>query len=214
MNRRQIQRHDGKKPTEFGDFPVTYKTNFLDHTKEQETFQALQECLWSRVEYPMYGKTRRTPRHTWCFGRLEQDIVKYRGKNFQTELFPEWLETIRVMVEEATGFKANACILNMYRNGEDHITWHADDEKFLQEKTVVSLSFGHPREFCMRNDSIIHKINLQHNSILIMKNGTEHSLPASKNPVKTRYNITFRQVASEKGMGNYYYYNRGLEYFL
>jgi alkylated DNA repair dioxygenase AlkB len=151
----------------------------------------------------MYGNIRKTPRHTWCFGRFHQEIVKYRGKQFKTELFPEWL------VEEKFGFKTNACILNAYQNAEDV---HADDEKFLEEKTVVSLSFGHAREFCMRDKQFIHKMNLQNNSILVMKDAIEHCLPACKVPVKTRFNITFRRVASEKGMGNYYYYNRGFDF--
>ena len=59
-------------------------------------------------------------------------------KKLSTELFPEWLE-------KKIGFKANACI-----------DVHADDEKFLEEKTVVSLSFGHAREFCMRDKQFIH----------------------------------------------------------
>ena len=187
---------------------------FLNSEQELETLKAFQSLTWSRVEYPMYGNIRKTPRHTWCFGRLNQEMVNYRGKNFKTELFPEWLEKISLLVEKTIGFKANACILNLYKDAEDHITWHADDEKFLEEQTVVSLSFGHPREFHTRDKQFIHKICLENNSILVMKDGTEHSLPVSKTPVEARYNITFRRVASEKGMGNYYYYNRGSNYFL
>ena len=212
MTRRTTIRYDSQKDTNFGS--TLYKTLFLSHDQEQETCQALQSLTWSKVEYPMYGNIRKTPRSTWCFGRLGQEIVYYRGKSFMTELFPEWLEKIRLLVEETIGFKANACILNLYKEAENHITWHADDEKFLEEKTVVSLSFGHPREFHTRDKLFIHKICLENNSILVMKDGTEHTLPASKSPVKPRYNITLRRVASEKGMGNYYYYNRGSNYFL
>ena len=27
--------------------------------------------------------------------------------------------------------------MNFYPDGSDHISWHADDEKFLEKKTVV-----------------------------------------------------------------------------
>lgn len=212
MTRRTTIRYDTQKDTSFGS--TFYKTSFLSSEQERETLKGLQSLTWSRVEYPMYGNIRKTPRHTWCFGRLNQEMVNYRGKNFKTELFPDWLEKISLLVEKTIGFKANACILNLYKDAEDHITWHADDEKFLEEQTVVSLSFGHPREFHTRDTQFIHKICLENNSILVMKDGTEHSLPVSKTTVEARYNITLRRVASEKGMGNYYYYNRGSNYFL
>lgn len=117
MTRRTIIRHDSQKDTTFGN--SFYKTSFLQPSQEQETLQALQVLTWTRVEYPMYGSIRKTPRHTWCFGRFHQEIVKYRGKSFKTELFPEWLKKISLLVEEKFGFKANACILNAYQSAED-----------------------------------------------------------------------------------------------
>jgi alkylated DNA repair dioxygenase AlkB len=208
--KRQVLRYNGHQDIAFADINATFKTSFLNEKDVDNTLQHLQEIPWTRVTYPMYGKTRVTPRQTWCFGRLGQETVSYRGKSFLTEQFPEWLQQIARMVHETTGFEANAVILNKYESGEDHINWHADDEKFLDEKTVASLSFGQSREFGMRSDRIIHKVVLQHNSFLLMKDGIEHCLPSTKTPITTRWNITLRKVATEKGMGNYYYYNRGI----
>jgi hypothetical protein len=41
----------------------------------------------------MYGETRITPRITWCYGQLEDRVVRYSGKEFTREPFPEWLMT-------------------------------------------------------------------------------------------------------------------------
>jgi len=208
--KRQVAKHNGHQNITFDDIHATYQTSFLPEKDVTMTLQHLQEIPWTRVSYPMYGKVRVTPRQTWCFGRLGEEKVSYRGKSFFTEKFPDWLQDIANLVHESTGFEANACILNKYESGADHINWHADDEKFLDEKTVASLSFGHPREFGMRSDRHIHKIVLQNNSLLLMKDGVEHCLPSSKTHSSTRWNITLRKIATEKGMGNYYYYNRGI----
>ena len=171
----------------------------------------LANIPWTRVEYQMYGKIRITPRLTWCYGRLHDRTVKYRGKYFETEPMPDWLEDLRQKIAGKTGFEANACILNFYPNGSDHITWHADDEKFLDEKTVASISLCAERVFSMRNSDYRFDICLKNNSLLMMYDGAEHCLEAAQG-VRGRFNITFRRLNSEKGMGNYYYYNRGLEY--
>ena len=51
------------------------------------------------------------------------------------------LLTLRDKIAEKTGFVANASIMNFYPDGSDHISWHADDEKFLEEKTVAGIRF-------------------------------------------------------------------------
>jgi len=159
----------------------------------------------------MYAKTRITPRLTWCYGRLQNEIVRYRGKNFTTELMPDWLVSLRDQIAEKTGFCANACILNFYTHGSEHINWHADDETFLEEKTVASISLSGERVFSMRNDKYRFDITLRDGSLLMMYDAIEHCLEAQEN-VRGRFNITFRKLNSEKGIGNYYYYNRGLSY--
>jgi alkylated DNA repair dioxygenase AlkB len=184
---------------------------YKDFIREKTVAKAhLCEIPWTRVEYPMYGKTRITPRLTWCYGRLENRIVRYKGKEFITEPLPEWLETLRVQIAESTGFTANAVIMNFYTHGSEHINWHADDEKFLEEKTVASISFCSERVFSMRNDENRFDITLRDGSLLMMNDAIEHCLEAQKT-ARGRFNITFRKLNSEKGMGNYYYYNRGLE---
>lgn len=57
-------------------------------------------------------------------------------------------------VEEKTGFKYNAIILNNYINEGEYISWHTDDERFLQHTTVASLSFGATRTFKVRRSPL------------------------------------------------------------
>lgn len=50
----------------------------------------------------MYGKTRITPRMTWCYERLDERIVRYRSYEFTTEPFTVWLMTLRYRIAEKT----------------------------------------------------------------------------------------------------------------
>jgi alkylated DNA repair dioxygenase AlkB len=206
---RTILTNDGLEDYDFGGkLPAKYIHSFI---RDKATLKAhMRQIPWTQVEYPMYGKTRITPRLTWCYGRLQDSVVRYRGKSFQTEIFPEWLAELRDQVARETGFTSNAAILNFYPNGTDHINWHADDEKFLAEKTVASISICAERVFSMRDTDHRYDITLRDGSLLMMYDGTEHCLDAQKG-VRGRFNITLRKLASEKGVGNYYYYNRGLE---
>ena len=63
----------------------------------------LQEIPWTYVEYPTYRKTRITPTMTWCYGLLEERMVRYRGREFTNETFPEWLITLRHRITKKLG---------------------------------------------------------------------------------------------------------------
>jgi alkylated DNA repair dioxygenase AlkB len=209
MSKRTRKIYDGKSDTEFdGLLHASYYRDFVQEPSRIKGF--LSDIPWTRVNYQMYGKTRVTPRLTWCYGRLNEEVVRYRGKNFMTEVMPDWLIFLRDQIGEKTGFYANASILNFYTHGSEHINWHADDEKFLEEKTVASISLSAERVFSMRNDDHRFDITLRDGSLLMMYDATEHCLDPQKS-ARGRFNITFRKLNSEKGMGNYYYYNRGLE---
>jgi len=215
MARRNKLCFSGDNDTSFNDLiTAQYTANFIEHSDEKNHYiSKLKQIPWERVEYTMYGKPRSTPRMTWCFGRINDEIVKYRGKSFQTESMPDWLMTLRDKVQEKTGFNPNAAILNYYPTIYDHINWHADDEKFLAEKTIASISLQGERIFSMRNLEYRFDITLRSGSLLMMYNGIEHCLEEQA-MVRPRFNITFRKLNDEKGVGNYYYYNRGIKYAL
>lgn len=61
----------------------------------------LNKIKYTRVEYiSRFGKANRTPRYTWCYGKVDSNIVTYEkhGKklNFQTEEMPKFLKDLSV----------------------------------------------------------------------------------------------------------------------
>jgi alkylated DNA repair dioxygenase AlkB len=92
-------------------------------------------------------------------------------------------------------------LLNYYRDGNDTVGWHADDEPGLGlSPFIASLSVGAERDFQLRfnNDKTV-KITmlLTHGSLLVMGGETQgnwqHAIPRRKRIKEPRVNLTFRE---------------------
>ena len=126
------------------------------------------------------------------------------------------LHALRTRVEQETGHHFNGAMLNLYRSGEDSISWHADDEPELGPTSAVaiaSVSLGVTRRFQLRRreeGSKILSIDLSSGSLLFLGPGSQsdwlHRVPKSPSPHPSpvslfagqtrqdRVNITFRRV--------------------
>jgi len=151
-----------------------------------------------------------------------KDVVSYRGLDFESEIMPDWLEGLsqycRMTAIMNWGFDPcyNSVIIGRYDEGDDQIGFHFDTETFLAHHFCANVTLGYPRDFQFKilNDSgtkDTHEIKLGHASIFFFL-GLEHALP-KRTGVKTgeiRYSISFRNMANNIGIGNSFYYCRGL----
>jgi alkylated DNA repair dioxygenase AlkB len=95
----------------------------------------------------------------------------------------------------------NSVLLNCYRNGQDSMSFHADDEVQLgPEPVIASLSLGATRtlQFRARHLKQRHAGKLRHGSLLVMhgrcQQDWQHGIP--KEPCTgPRINLTFRHTA-------------------
>ena len=97
----------------------------------------------------------------------------------------------------------NTVLLNYYRDGNDSVAWHSDDEYDLGYKPVIaSVSLGQDRRFDVREKHEFHQhkysVNLENGSLLLMKGDLqelwEHRIAKSKSVTKPRINLTFRVI--------------------
>jgi alkylated DNA repair dioxygenase AlkB len=119
----------------------------------------------------------------------------------------ETLITLKNMVESITKEKYNACLLNLYHNGEEAMGWHCDNEKeIVANSSIASLSIGASRKFSFKHKVTKETISIQleNGSLLEMKGVIQqhwwHSLPKSKKINESRINLTFRQMHPKKGI--------------
>jgi alkylated DNA repair dioxygenase AlkB len=115
---------------------------------------------------------------------------------------PSLLE-IKAVAEACAGHAFNSVLLNLYRDGRDSVSWHADNEPGLGRNPVIaSVSLGATRRFQMKHRGRAARIvlDLPSGSCLIMAGATQHhwlhQVPKTAQPVGPRINLTFRAMAT------------------
>lgn len=144
--------------------------------------------------------------------------ICYKGLNFITESMPDWLEKLSLLCRKISIEKYNfdpeynSCIIGRYDDGNDQIGFHFDTESFLTHHFCANVTLGFARDFQFKDESKqLYEIKLQNKSVFFFS-GMEHSLPkrAGVKSGQIRYSISFRNMKNDIGIGNSYYYCRGL----
>ena len=168
----------------------------------QESDLYLQHLLnnieWKNDEVNIYGKHIITRRKVAWYG---DNIFPYRYSNITRNAL-NWtkeLLALKTIIETHTNKTYNSCLLNLYHDGEDAMSWHCDDEVSLGENTnIASLSFGAVRKFSLKHKTSKQTVSLllATGALLVMKGSTQsywlHCLPKRKNVTSPRINLTFR----------------------
>ena len=113
---------------------------------------------------------------------------------------PELL-AVKTRAEVAAGVSWNSLLLSLYRDGQDSIGFHADDEPELGTNPVIgSVSLGAERRFVLKHPASGEKLefDLPHGSLLVMGGASQHhwrhGVPKTRKPVGPRINLTFRYI--------------------
>lgn len=65
------------------------------------------------------------------------------------------ISDVKRYVERETGKRFNSCLVNLYRDKNDCVGFHADDEKlFGSDPFIASVSFGQARRFQMKRKDV------------------------------------------------------------
>lgn len=146
---------------------------------------------------------------------------------------PACLSVLKEAIERVTAEQYNFILVNYYADGNDSISYHSDDERFLGEHpAIASLSLGAVRDFCLKPKDApvangdqqkdkskpgerVIKIPLESGDMVLMRGLTQsrwlHAVPKRKGDMgkSGRINITFRRALVREGTNNYYRYNVG-----
>ncbi len=178
---------------------LLYDEAFLPLDLADRYFTELRdECAWEQKP-GIFGHMQ--PRLIASYG--EPGIVyRYSGRdNVALPWTPTLLE-IKEKIEVVQG-PYNYCLLNRYRDGQDSMGMHADDEPELGN-VIGSLSLGAIRTFRIKHNTTKEtmKFPVGHGTLIIMA-GTmqhywKHEIPKTKEPVGQRINLTFRWIGEAK----------------
>ena len=160
---------------------------------------------WQQDVIRMFGKAIPLPR--LCAWYADADCsYGYSGIYMQPKPWNTMLNWIRDQLSQHAEYQFNSVLLNWYRSGNDHMSWHADDEPELGRNPVIaSVNFGASRRFLLRrNDDHQHKIEipLRHGSLLVMSGALQHHwqhrVPKQASLKDSRINLTFRHIVVNK----------------
>lgn len=196
-------------PTQLGKnlLPADGVAKYLGIMFPSEVADAYFECFrariaWKQDELRMFGKHVVTKRKVAWYAN-KPCTYTYSGVSKQALAWTQELEKLKIETEAITGASFNSCLLNLYHDGREGVSWHSDGEKdLLEDGTIASISLGAARKFCFRHKQSKQKVSLvlEHGSVLLMQGTTQkywqHCLPNDNKVAQERINLTFRTIVT------------------
>ncbi len=179
---------------------VDYLPSFFDKTAADALFaELIDKVPW---------EDHRQPRLIRWYGDFP---YVYTGASHEARPLPSRLDEMRKLVEgqvfgESRG-QFRGVLLNLYRDGNDSVGYHADDEPVIKPDTpIASVSLGAERVFRLKyTGTPVHgclvpvpvEYRLAHGSLLVMGGTTQrywkHGVPKDPTVSTPRVNLTFRE---------------------
>jgi alkylated DNA repair dioxygenase AlkB len=163
----------------------------------------INEIPWHQASIIIAGAPRQVPRLQCWMGDAES-IYGYSGIRLSPEPWSEVVTSIKQRLRDLTSLNFNSVLLNYYRDGNDSVAWHADDEPELgNDPIIASVSLGAERDFqlCPKDSSsraVKARLKLRNGSLLLMGKGMQnnwlHQVPKVNSISDPRINLTFRNI--------------------
>lgn len=181
---------------------VTYYPDIGIEDDDALLTHLLCEVPWRQQNITLFGKVHPQPRLEAWYGDSNAHY-SYSGIVHRPTPWTHELQRLRAQVAALCQHEFNSVLLNYYRNGDDSMGLHADDEPELGRHPVIaSLSLGATRRMYFRHrhkaDIPTLSLDLPSGSLLIMAGATQenwkHGIRKTRRPCGPRINLTFRRV--------------------
>lgn len=178
-----------------------YPSLFSPHESDTLLADLTANIAWEQKTIQFMGRQVPQPRMMAWYGD-EGKTYTYSGLTVQPLAWTATLRAIKERVETVTPTRFNSVLLNLYRDGNDSVSWHSDDEPELgQNPVIASVTFGAARQFQFKHKTdpdLRASIELTHGSLLLMQGATQHhwkhQIPKTKKVLGARINLTFRVI--------------------
>jgi alkylated DNA repair dioxygenase AlkB len=180
------------------DGTLLYLPQYINYNIEDIT----KDLLWRNDPITMFGKTYPQPRMTAWHGEAGLVYTYSKIKMVSPGWTPALLE-IKKRLEVDLNTSFNSVLVNYYRDGSDHMSYHSDSEKELGvNPTIASISLGEKRKFQLKHkfkkdkESVL--LELKDGSLVVMKDEIQHfwnhRITKSAKILGPRLNLTFRNI--------------------
>jgi alkylated DNA repair dioxygenase AlkB len=161
----------------------------------------LAEIPWEDHEVTSVGRKVPVPRRVAFYG---PHPYAYSGIVHPARPLPPVVAALRDRIEEVSGQPFNTVLMNLYRSGNDSVSWHSDDDyPHGGHPAVASVSLGETRRFRIahkRRAGERYALDLTPGGLLLMEGTSQvdyrHALPKSAKAPGVRVNLTFRHMVA------------------
>jgi len=197
---RELFQQTDSKATSLPDC-LAYKPRFLTPESGSDLYCYLCDSIdWQQPTVRVWGQDHKVPRLQFWMGETGKDY-QYSGKMFQASPWLPIIQKLKHKVEQTCDMTYNSVLLNWYRDGQDKMGWHADNEEELgPSPSIAMVSVGAKRTFQIKNieTQITENIEIEHGSLLFMKQGMQeryqHQVPSRAKVKEGRISLTFRNI--------------------
>ena len=174
---------------------------FFEPKQTAQMFQQIMdETPWEMPEMVMFGKKYSQAGLSTWFTNTNVSYV-YSGITRTPHAMTLVLQAVMDQCTLASGAEYNSVLVNLYRDGNDSVSWHSDNEEINgSEPTIASVSLGATRRFDLRHKESGEtvRVDLEDGSLLVMSGLSQHcwvhQIAKTKTKVGPRINLTYRRV--------------------
>ncbi len=179
--------------------PWSYHPQFINHQLApfvyneilhlcQKYWSSYYECYYPRISCVCADKS------------FDPSLINYDNLSVYPWTQVPIISQIRDFIHQTLNIKFDYCLVHIYRDGKDSISWHNDKEALNSD--VVSVSLGTSRKFRLRpiqdTKGWTHQYILNSGDVIWMKRGCQqrykHHIPKESKVKEWRINLTFRQL--------------------
>ncbi len=174
----------------------------LGRDEDELMLRLIADSDWRQERITVYGKPYLQPRLSAWYG---DRAYRYSGIRLEPAPLSPLLADLKRRIEDLTASEFNSVLLNYYRDHNDSMGLHADDERELGPQPVIaSLSLGATRDFRLKHrhdrDRPAFRLPLTSGSLLLMRGETQrywkHGIARQRAACGARINLTFRRIVA------------------
>jgi alkylated DNA repair dioxygenase AlkB len=179
--------------------------HFISSVESAKLFTQLnEETPWEMPVMVMFGKKYPQAGFSTWFTDTNVSYV-YSGITRTPHAMTPLLQDVMRQCALASGAEYNSVLVNLYRDGNDSVSWHSDNEDINgSEPTIASVSLGATRRFDLRHKETGEtvRVDLEDGSLLVMSGLSQHcwvhQIAKTKSKVGPRINLTYRRVVTSQ----------------
>jgi alkylated DNA repair dioxygenase AlkB len=130
----------------------------------------------------------------------DKDVLEPRMIALVPQPFPAYVQELVDPLNARYGVELDSCLVNLYRDGNDAVAWHADTvRKTMRDPLVATVSLGARRTFLVRpvdGGAVVRRYKPGEGDLIVMGGAMQHdwhhTVPREKTASGARMSVTLR----------------------